>query len=59
MILISGFAAIAAVVVHIVLAVGTKRAEGVVYGKLDKAGRITNLLLIPVYAGACVYCMAL
>ena len=26
-----------------------KKAEGVVYGKLDKAGRITNILLIVVY----------
>ena len=33
----------------ILLAVCTKKAEGVIYGKLDKAGRITNILLIPVY----------
>lgn len=41
--------AVAAVAAGILLAVCTKKAEGVVYGKLDKAGRITNLLLIPVY----------
>ena len=41
--------AIAAVVAGILIAVCTKRTDGVVYGKLDKAGRITNILLIPVY----------
>ena len=41
--------AIVGVIAGILLAVCTKRAEGVVYGKLDKAGRITNILLIPVY----------
>ena len=59
MVLITGLAAIAAVLAHILLAVCTKRPEEVVYGKLDKAGRITNLLLIPIYAGTSVYCMAL
>ena len=38
-----------AVVAGILLAVCTKKADGVVYGKLDKAGMITNILLIPVY----------
>ena len=33
----------------ILLAVRSKKAEGVTYGKLDQAGRITNVLLIPVY----------
>ena len=41
--------AIVAVIAGIVLAVSTKKAEGVVYGKLDKAGRITNILLLIVY----------
>ena len=41
--------AIVAVVAGILLAVCTKREEGVVYGKLDKAGRIVNILLIPIY----------
>ena len=31
------------------LAVCTKKADGVTYGKLEKAGRITNILLIPVF----------
>ena len=33
----------------ILIAVRSKRAEGVVYGKLDKAGRATNLFLAVVY----------
>ena len=41
--------AIVGVVAGILLAVCTKKADGVVYGKLDKAGRITNILLILVY----------
>ena len=41
--------AVAAIVIGILLAVRTKKAEGVVYGKLDKAGRIVNIILIPVY----------
>lgn len=42
--------AVAAVVAAILLAACTKKADGVVYGKLDKAGRITNIVLIVVYA---------
>ena len=41
--------AIVGVVAAILLAVCTKKPDGVVYGKLDKAGRITNILLILVY----------
>ena len=37
------------IIAGILLAVRTKKADGVIYGKLDKAGRITNMLLIPVY----------
>ena len=43
--------AIVAVVAGIVLAVCTKKADGVVYGKLDKIGRITNVLLLLLYVG--------
>ena len=39
-----------AIIGGIFLAVSTKKAEGVVYGKLDKVGRITNILLTLVYA---------
>ena len=41
--------AIIGVVAGILLAACTKKAQGVVYGKLDKAGRITNIVLIPIY----------
>ena len=41
--------AVVGIVAFILLAVCTKKADGVVYGKLDKAGRITNILLIPVF----------
>ena len=41
--------AVVAVVAGILIAACTKKADGVTYGKLDKAGRITNILLIPVY----------
>ena len=51
-------AAIVAIVAGILLAVCTKRKEGVIYTKLDKAGRITNILLIPLYAALGLFCMA-
>lgn len=41
--------AIVAVVAGILIALCTKKADGVVYGKLDKAGRITNILLLILY----------
>ena len=41
--------AIAAVVLGILIAVLSKKAEGVTYGILDKIGIATNILLIPVY----------
>ena len=41
--------AIVAIVAGILIAVCTKKADGVVYGKLDKAGQVTNILLILVY----------
>lgn len=41
--------AVVGVLAGILLAACTKKADGVVYGKLDKAGRITNILLILVY----------
>ena len=40
---------IISVVAGIVLAARAQKAEGVTYGKLDKAGRITNIVLIPIY----------
>ena len=41
--------AIIAIVVGILLAVCTKKAENTIYNKLDKVGRITNILLALVY----------
>ena len=34
-----------------------KKKEGVVYGKLDKAGRITNILLLIAYICMTPFCM--
>ena len=55
----AGIAAIAALVAGIIIAARTKKAAGVVYGKLDKAGLITNILLIPVYALLTLFFIAL
>ena len=43
--------AIAAVIIGILIAVCTKKTDGVTYGKLDKIGRFTNILLLLVYVG--------
>ena len=43
--------AVVAVIAGIVIAVRTKKADGVTYGKLDKIGRITNVLLLRFYVG--------
>ena len=43
------FMAIIALVAGILLAACTKKADGVVYSKLDKVGGIMNILLILVY----------
>ena len=42
-------AAIVGIAVAIIIAVRTKKAEGVTYGKLDKICKVTNILLIPAY----------
>lgn len=49
MFLYTVIAAGVALIAGILLAVCTKKADGLVYSKLDKAGRITNIVLIPVY----------
>ena len=41
--------AVAGILAGLGIALFTKKAEGVTYGKLDKAGRITNILLLLVY----------
>ena len=43
--------AVVAVVAGILIAACTKKADGVTYGKLDKIGRVTNILLLLVYVG--------
>ena len=51
MFLYTSIEAIVAVVAGILIAVCTKKADGVVYSKLDKIGRITNILLLLFYIG--------
>lgn len=41
--------AVIAVIAGILIALCSKRADGVTYGKLDKIGRVTNILLILLY----------
>ena len=41
--------AVAGIIAGILIAVRTKKSDGAVYGRLDNAGRITNILLIPLY----------
>ena len=43
--------AIVAVIAGILIAVCTKKADGVIYSKLDKIGRVTNILLLLFYVG--------
>ena len=49
MYLYTAITAVIGLIAGILLAACTKKAESVVYDKLDKAGRITNIVLIPVY----------
>lgn len=51
--------AIAGIVAFILLAVCTKKDDSVIYNKLDKAGMITNILLIPIYACVLPFCLFL
>lgn len=59
MYLFAALAAIVATIVGIIMAARTKKAEGLIYGKLDKAGVVTNILLIPVYVILTLFCIAL
>ena len=43
--------AVIAVIAGLLLAVCTKKADGVTYSKLDKIGRVTNILLLLFYVG--------
>ena len=51
--------AIIAVVGGLLLALCSRKTDGAVYGKLDKAGRITNIVLIPIYALLSLFCMGI
>ena len=51
MFLYTAIEAVLAVIAGILIAACTKRTEGVTYGKLDKIGRITNILLLLFYVG--------
>ncbi len=51
--------AMVGIIAGLVIAIGTKKADGVIYGKLDKAGMITNILLIIVYACLLPLCLFL
>ena len=55
----SGIAAVVAVVAGIIIAAREKKTDGVVYSKLDKTGRVTNILLIPVYVFLTLFCIAM
>ena len=59
MFMIIPLVAIAAVVAGILIAACSKKRDGVVYCKLDKAGRITNILLIPIYIFLALFSMAI
>ena len=41
--------AIVSLIAGVILAARAKKVEGVVYSKLDQVGKITNIVLIPVY----------
>ena len=43
--------AVIAVIAGLVIAVCTKKADVVIYSKLDKIGRVTNILLLLFYVG--------
>lgn len=49
MFLYTSIVAAVAVIAGILLAVCTKKPEDITYTKLDKAGRVTNILLLLVY----------
>ena len=51
--------AVVAVVGGILLAVCSKKTEGVEYCKLDKIGRVTNIVLIPVYVFLSAFCIGI
>ena len=59
MFLYTAIEAIVGVVAGILIAVCTKKADGVIYSKLDKIGRVTNILLLLFYVGFSFFYMFL
>ena len=57
MFLYTVLSALVGIAVGIFLAAHTKKAEGVSYGRLDRAGKVTNIVLIPLYAGPAPFFM--
>ena len=49
--------AIAGIVGAILIAISTPKKDGVVYGRLDNVGRVTNVLLTFFYVIAAPFCM--
>ena len=57
--LYAALVAIIGLIAGIILSARTKKADDVVYEKLDKVGQITNVVLIPVYLALSLFCVAL
>ena len=53
------FVDILSILAGILIAVFSKKSEDVVYTKLDKAGRITNIVLVPAYAALSLFAMGM
>lgn len=51
MFLYTAIEAVVSVIAGILIAVCTKKADGVIYSKLDKIGQVTNVLLLLFYVG--------
>ena len=56
MYLLAALSSIISLITGILLAKSAKKTDGVIYGKLDKAGQITNIALIPVYIALSLFC---
>ena len=49
-------AVVAGIIAGIIITMRSKKEENLVYGTLDKVGMVTNILLIPAYAIAIIFC---
>ena len=59
MFLYYALAVIGCIVAGVIIAVRSRKAEGVSYGVLDKVGIVTNILLIPAYIVVSFFCLFL